>query len=715
MTLVRGVDSTFAQVVEVVEQGSYLGAEGAIQMGCLERLVRWLFSWTSLVDSVALACAKRSLEFIKETHLKLKGESTEEKDLFDRCQLLRSMYGDDLSPSLKSLEAVSKTAHDVFFSYLSLDHMFSGFDNDSISPPTDEMCTLAELYMRGGTHVEKETQKALELLGVLSRKKVPRALFLLSELYYRGGDGMLVDHPRALESLREAVRGGYPPAEFQLGCLHRDGYGVESSQDEARRLFRLASSKGYEPARLALEGMRPTNVQQAMVTFRQLFSSGSAGEESEITTLRERAVQGEEPQAQIALARRLISGDGVEQPDRSRAIELLTHASVEEDEALDELIRDAEAHTSGIKQQGEASSLAIVPFHQRGAPITDERRGEGLVLIGRTFLRHNNYAPEKAVRCFERGMEKGSQRARLALAKCYDRGEGVVYDQRRAFLMIQEAARAGYTPAKTEYANYLLSGCGRPMWRYYLSGDVEREDTEEAVRILEEASAEGDLPAMFQLAMCAKEGKGMPKDPQREIELLQRAIASAGDSAPSNALRILGEYYEKGHLHLPQNFEAARALYLRASNRGNILAKLRLAEMLERGSGGVDPNPQQAFEFYQQAYEAENRQLAAPGASYSSAEATFHFARCHELGIGCEINPRAALRLFHLAARRGSKIAWEELRDIYQHRTRLRVSAFVQNPARKLKEIKAFLVKVAKGRLNPNQMADVFADPFEDA
>lgn len=117
------------------------------------------------------------------------------------------------------------------------------FEKASAAGDTEAMAALAECMIYGkGT--EKNTQRAIELLGAASAFKNPRAINLLGDLAFRG-DGMPQNYPEALRLFTEAADLGDGEAMANLGVLHMRGAGIPANPTKAVSIWKLGSQKNH--------------------------------------------------------------------------------------------------------------------------------------------------------------------------------------------------------------------------------------------------------------------------------------------------------------------------------------------------------------------------------------------------------------------------------------------------------------------------------------
>jgi hypothetical protein len=154
------------------------------------------------------------------------------------------------------------------------------------------------------------------------------------------------------------------------------------------------------------------------------------------------------------------------------------------------------------------------------------------------------------------------------------------------------------------------------------------------VELYEEAVAAGDPAAAATLAMMHRLGRGVPRDPERMIALMQQGADAGyhfaqyrlaqtyltGEGVPDDALERLG---------LP-NPVAAIPYLAGAARSGNDDAARELADLYATGAPGLTPNPARQFRW--------TNFLAEKGDAPAMALIAFFY----EQGIGVERDPERA-------------------------------------------------------------------------
>lgn len=99
---------------------------------------------------------------------------------------------------------------------------------------------LGALYANG-IGVPRDLGRAFDLFRVSAQLgHNVDAEFALAEMYYTG-QGVLQDYGRAVDWYQKAARGGHPVAQFLVGRMYRDGWGVDADIMESFIWFSLAA------------------------------------------------------------------------------------------------------------------------------------------------------------------------------------------------------------------------------------------------------------------------------------------------------------------------------------------------------------------------------------------------------------------------------------------------------------------------------------------
>ena len=233
-------------------------------------------------------------------------------------------------------------------------------------------------------------------------------------------------------------------------------------------------------------------------------------------------------------------------------------------------------------------------------------------------------------------VDAGDVSAFEPLARLYEDGRGVERDWRRAFELRRQGAEAGDANAQTGLARAFRYGLGvapdvqaafdwgaraleqgafdeRPaalglVGEILFDGEgVVERDRDRALSFFWEARTGDDAAALEGLAVCYRDGVGVPQDEEAERAWLERAFEAALRKAELGSAvdaSFVAFAFRDGR-GAETNPEAAFAWSLRAAEAGLGVALYDVGFAFETGLG-VKQDERRAFEFYRRAADAEN-------------------------------------------------------------------------------------------------------------
>lgn len=179
----------------------------------------------------------------------------------------------------------------------------------------------------------------------------------------------------------------------------------------------------------------------------------------------------------------------------------------------------------------------------------------------------------------------------------------------------------------------------------------------EVPAVLRQPALSGDATAVYEVALRALEGRGLPRDPALAFRLLERA-AQAGLAPAQERLAIL---YDKG-IGTTRDAKLAGAWYERAAQGGNVRAMHNLATLLTAGVSGK-PDYAGALQWYTEAAEAGVR------------DSQFNMGVLLARGVGTRKDPAKAFHWFALAAAQGDAEAAKKRDEIASRLTAAELNA----------------------------------------
>ena len=169
-----------------------------------------------------------------------------------------------------------------------------------------------------------------------------------------------------------------------------------------------------------------------------------------------------------------------------------------------------------------------------------------------------------AVEWFQRSADSGYIPSQLALAQCYELGQGVAQDATRARKMYQKAADLGSYDAQ-----FLLG-------HFY----EKNMKSKEAAKWYSKAALQGLAKAQFALGLCHYRGSGVKQDFTEAAKWFNAAARQNN----ADAQNYLGMCFYFGYGVSVNYYEAVR-LYGLAARQGHVAAAFNLGACYENGMG----------------------------------------------------------------------------------------------------------------------------------
>jgi hypothetical protein len=125
------------------------------------------------------------------------------------------------------------------------------------------VASLAAFLLSSATVMSADLQKGLDAFNEgdyetslaecqpLADEGNVEAQFCVGRLY-ANGFGVAMDDAQALKWYGLAAAGGHAEAQYNLGVMHANGWGVQMNDDPAAGFYRLAAEQGYVPAQISL-------------------------------------------------------------------------------------------------------------------------------------------------------------------------------------------------------------------------------------------------------------------------------------------------------------------------------------------------------------------------------------------------------------------------------------------------------------------------------
>ena len=240
----------------------------------------------------------------------------------------------------------------------------------------------------------------------------------------------------------------------------------------------------------------------------------------------------------------------------------------------------------------------------------------------------------KAFLMIQQSAKAGYWRSQYELGACYYNGRGVVADEENGAKWYRVAAEKGYPVAQNILGNLYYNGSGVPV------------NKEKAVEWYRRAAEQGDSQAQRNLGFCYANGQGVMHDDEKATYWYKKAATQG----LAQAQYELGALYADGTLVGRNQFKAVQ-YFEKAAKAGIAEAQNRLALCYDEGKG-VTEDDERAVIWYKQAAEQ----------GYAPAQS--NLAMCYEYGEGTECDIEKAIYWYKKAADQGYETAKEAYRRL---------------------------------------------------
>lgn len=300
----------------------------------------------------------------------------------------------------------------------------------------------------------------------------------------------------------------------------------------------------------------------------------------------------------------------------------------------------------------------------------------------------------KAKELLKSAAETGDPQAMLELGHLYLAGDTVEPDIDEAKRWFSNALQAGEPEGRTELARAALWSADPGTAEILLNTSIANSrspnakrlmallvangmvsggvDTKRAIKLLEEAVADGNASAMRQLAVCYLEGVLVPQDPAKGAELL-RTVLNRGSIG---ALAVEGIRHYNG-LGVPKDLNKALDWFRKAAAYKDPDGFVGLGLMYTLGQvPGESPDPKRALKYFLQA------------GSKGSGPAYRLAGKLYATGLGTPKDVKRAEEFFQKALQFTEWAALEELVDLYVTDPNFARQALGMNRVRDILELK---------------------------
>lgn len=358
---------------------------------------------------------------------------------------------------------------------------------------------------------------------------------------------------------------------------------------EAYKWIRLAAEKG------------DSSYQEFLSTLLEYGDEdfGVEKDEAEAIMWLKKAAEAGETSAQMALARKYLSGKMVAQSYED-AIRWYEKAAKKNEYALI-CIKDIYKQRQSTDDAKALYDLGQVFIDKKAFKEGEEclllaaEKGNAKAMNHLGFLHADKKNYEEAVKWYRMAAEKGNATAMYNLAFNYERGTGVTKDLNEAVKWYRMAAEKGNAAAMNNLAYHYVKGTGvtkdlneaekwyrraaekgndNDLWRFYRDHIKDID----ALNYYKKQAEKGDANAMVRIAMLYENYQEDFKSKQDYREVL-RWYTKAYEAGSPLAARRIGNMYQIG-LYVKQDYEEAIKWYAKADKlaRNNVSTTLGVSD-----------------------------------------------------------------------------------------------------------------------------------------
>ncbi|WP_377292317.1 tetratricopeptide repeat protein [Rhizobium sp. SG2393] len=471
---------------------------------------------------------------------------------------------------------------------------------------------------REGKIVAKDMKKALDLYEQALAKGNASVVGKIGDIYYRSGEALGLDRSKALAFYQQGTDADDPWAMAGLADVYREGKIVPQDLKKAFDLYEQALAKGNDGVRGKLGDLHYRN------------ASALGLDPAKAVAFYQQGADAGDAWAMASLAD--VYRDGKVVPkDLPKALDLYTQAL-------------EKGNTSVVGKLGDL-------YYRNGAAL-------GL-------------DPAKAVGYYEQGAAAGDAWAKASLADVYREGKVVAPDYPKALTLYKEALEGGNTSVLSKIGNL-----------YYRNAADLGADPKEALPLLEKGTADGDAWAMASLGDIYREGKIVPKDLNKALELYTAAL----DKGNTSVVGKLGNLYYRNADELKVDPAKAIDFFKQGADSGDAWAMASLADVYREGKI-VPADTATASELYEKSYAGGNQgayvaeaamllrgtpaqqkrglTMVKAGLSQDIPGMVPVWAEAHLFGRGMPRNPQKALQILKQASAKGDVQATFRLAALY--------------------------------------------------
>jgi uncharacterized protein len=411
--------------------------------------------------------------------------------------------------------------------------------------------------------------------------------------------------PQALKFLIADVENGIAEAQLVFASMHANGQGLPQNYQEAFKFYQLAAKGEYLQARTKIYDLAVKNIPQALNFLIADVENGITEAQFVLASMH---ASGQVVPQNYEVAMKLYNQLASKQNyylTETDALKLVNKNDLEE---VTKIIFDANKgiikaqYTLGImyaKGHGVLKNRSKADKWYRLAEASSHKARLNIYNLAKKNV-------PQAIQVLIEDAKNGINEAQLALAKMYDKGNGLLKDRNKAAKWYRIAEESRHKAKNNIY-------------------NLAKKNDLEAMQVLIGDAENGIAEAQFVLASMYAKGQGVPQNYQEAIKwyfpLAEKQstkqeeigfyydwrksnipqalkfLTNNAENGIANAQNNLGMIYAHGQ-YVPQDYQQAIKWYRLAAENGSYRAQYNVGEMYVKGQG-VPKDLQKASKWFQ--------------------------------------------------------------------------------------------------------------------
>jgi len=383
------------------------------------------------------------------------------------------------------------------------------FDELGIAPPKPNDVAKCEKFTQF-----KMAKQALPTCRKAAEHGDAKAQFNLAFILFKKGKSTKKDAIEAIDWLKKAAGQELTIAQYGMGMVFENGWGVHQDSEEAERWFHIAL---MTCRKLVKQGNT-----DAQLTLAELYSEGRGVKKNPAEAMKwfRKAAENGNVAAQIELGRKYTFGLGVKK-DYAKAEKWWRKAAAQGNGVAQDSLGFKYFYGDGVKK----NYVKAIKWYLKAA---EQEYTSSQYSLGGMYAKgqgvKKNYT--EAAKWYRKAADQGYASAQKSLGDMYDKGQGVKQGYDEAVQWYRKAAEQGDTFAQDTLGDM------------YDKGHGVKQDNVEALKWYRKAAKEGGGYGQYRLGLRYAIGHGVKQNKKKAIELYQNAVDHGFQWAGSNLIDV---------------------------------------------------------------------------------------------------------------------------------------------------------------------------------